>query len=184
MITVSVDTKELDRLRKLLRGIPGGMRKACDAGVKEAAKAVKSAISSEVPRQYNVKASRVKRAVTVKGGKSQGIVLVRGQRMNLIEFHVSPRRVKNPQHGLTVSVRKDTGMKRLMHGFLMRGGGGKTIVMERVGRGRKAIRSLSSLAVPQMMSHPAVEERISEDVSRAVIEGMRIFAGRILTGGK
>ena len=103
---------------------PADVLKALDRSIKTASARVSTGISRDVRVRYNIKASDIAKAVTVKpvytGEIVSRLLVYVGRRVTLRKFGANKRRV-NKGLGVSVLVRKDNGRKIVQGGFMALG---------------------------------------------------------------
>lgn len=182
-ITVSADFSELERLKKLLSHIPGAFSRAAKKAAGETIRAMKKTAGDEASKVYETTGAKVRKHITLY--PSSGTLMARGRRMNLSDYRMTPKRVRNPQHGIRGSVLRSTGMRFIPRGFLMRGANsGKVLAMMRTGKGRRDIKPLVSPAVPQMLENEEVSGVLEEEAGRIVLEKLKLYVNRAVTEGR
>lgn len=183
MLKIQVETTGhgIGECCKLLMSIPGGLKKVTRKVKQELTRKARKVVPQAISQTYYVQRRHIQNAMTVRSA----MVLLRGERLNVSDFMIKPNKVKNPQHGLHVGVKREGGLKFIRSGFLIHGrDSGKVLGMQRLGRQRKDIRTLTAPAVPQMMGNEEVQSRVTEELERTAVESLMLWTGRIITGGK
>jgi hypothetical protein len=168
---VRIKSDELTRAVELIETFGKPARRAAARALNRAAAGVRTDMSREARKEYNVRATTVRSSVYIKKARPTGSVYTTvqstGFRTSLYEFGALPRapRPKNPPKvGASVKVKKQTGRVRVAGSFVadmpVRGRG----LYSRLGHksSENKVFKLYGLSVPQMLSNQAVSDRICE----------------------
>jgi hypothetical protein len=165
MIKIDAQHMSLAELRRKFD--PEIVSRADRIAIGRTAKKIKTQISRDVRKVYNVKARDVASTVKVlnrsKGFLEQRILLYTGGHIPLAKFDAKPKAVRSkrgPRRGVTVRVRKDSGRKLVgkRSGFHGAGFMAKGHVMARKTPDRTSHRILYGPAIPQMVANDTVIE--------------------------
>ncbi len=186
MIYIDIDYTALKRAKELLKKIPYGFIKAQKMATRRAMESMRTVASRKIPEIYYIKPGRVKKAISLSIGNKAtgGLFIVRGQRLSLSSFYMTPKKLP-VRKGLKAAVRRDTGIKTIEKGFLIRGkNSGKMLPFVRIGRERTAIKHLVSPAIPQMIEkNEDVQEAILEAGEEAFMKNFSFWVNKISSTG-
>ncbi len=173
MIKIDFERMSLAELRRKFD--PEIVNRADRIAIGRTAKKIRTQISKDVRKVYNVKARDVSSTVKLpnrsKGSLEQRILLYTGGHIPLAKFDAKPRAVRSrrgPRRGVTVRVRKDSGRKLVgkRSGFHGAGFLAKGKVMARKTPARTSHRGLYGPAIPQMVANESVIESYHAKVRR------------------
>jgi hypothetical protein len=171
LFRVRIKSDELNRAVALIETFGKPAKRAAARALNRAASGVRTDMSREARKEYNIRAATVRSSVYIKRAKptasAYAIVRSTGFRTSLYEFGALPRapRPKNPPKvGASVKVKKQTGRVRVAGSFIadmpVRGRG----MYSRLGHksSENKVFKLYSLSVPQMLSKQVISDRICE----------------------
>jgi hypothetical protein len=155
---VTLDTKDLVRVEKLLEGVPKGVSKALARATNEALAKCKTLVSRTVRASYNVKAGEVASTLTVvkaSPGNLTGYLNYRGVRFPLKRFQVGS--------GHPVTIQELKGKRTtLSSAFDIAKFDGNIFV--RKTEKRFPIKKLTGMGIPQMVSGQRLGDTITDQV--------------------
>ena len=165
MIDISVEP--LQRANAALRGISGALPRVLSLATNRTLEGLRSDAVSETRKRYHVKASDVRKTLTLKkasAGHLMATMLSQGPRRSLAAYKLTPSSPPRGGKGLKGAVKTD-GLKPLKDAFLVkRGGQYKPYI--RIGGGRDGIEPIISPAIPQIIKNEesvaAMEKGASE----------------------
>lgn len=138
---------------------PKIVEKSLAGAIKVAARKVSTAIDKQIRQNYAVKTAMIKDTLTTKiqarDGAFDALMTYRGQGINLIHFAPRSKPVTTStgkkRRGTTIKIKKTGGRKLVPHGFLGEAKNVGLLVFRRMGQKRKPMRSMYTIAVPQMV---------------------------------
>lgn len=186
MFTLTLDAQAVDQARTLLRTLPGAFDKAINNSLKRTLEAMRTEAVRKAQEVYTVKASAVRRAIKFgRVSSSGGQFMATGSRVNISDFYMTPKTRPKKQRGLDVSVRRDTGIKHIARGFVMRGrNSGKALGFMRVGRAREDIEAITSPAIPQLLQNDKVTAAMLERAQEVFAKTLSFWTYKALQEGK
>ena len=157
-----VGSANLDRVGKLLAGIPGGVWKAANSALKRAGVTAKTLAGEFAALEYTINKGSFMRNVNVKtritsaGGSIVSMdIMFAGKVLPLLEFNT-----KYSQNGmLSTQVKRNGGAKTLQHAFAERVFG-PVAVFERVGSPRFPVEQKFGPSTAHMMQNEQVVEKM------------------------
>lgn len=147
-VDMSGDIKGL----KGLGAFPLQIRKAMESAQQEALRAMQAEAVTDVTEDYYLKATAVRKSITLQPFTKGGRFVVRGERQLLHRYKLTPMRPGRKSVELKGAVKRAGGLKPLGSAFLMRTRTGKYIAMRRKGSNRFPIKALIGPAIPQLVS--------------------------------
>jgi len=169
-LVVDIAEEKFAEAQRLLKGIPGGAKKAIGSALARAGHAGQTVAKRSVIKEYNINGStflNYTRNLNRFVGEGMIDFGFQGNLIPLIRFSFV-----SGTDRVAVNVRKDTGVHLLDHAFVasMHGHLG---IYEREGRSRLPIRELYGPATPQMMYSneevlDSVEEKVAETFSKRI----------------
>ena len=181
-IVVDIAEEGLERVIKILAGVPGGYQRAVGSAIKRAASTALTFAKREITKEYTLSSGvflRRTRNINHFTHGGMGVEIgFRGAAIPLAQF--SFQASKNG--GVKVNVKKSTGVKSLDHAFLATAYS-HTGIWERVGRSRFPIHELFGPATPQMMySNEDVADGIEDKLAETYLKRIDHEIARILCG--
>ena len=180
----NVGGQSVDRINKLLAGIPGGAIKAASSALKRAGDAAKTQAGRFAAAEYTINKGDFMRNTTIKtkssattaGVASMSISYV-GSVLPLLTFNTSYAR----DGSVRTQVKRNGGAQLLEHVFVAKIGG-HTSTYERIGKARFPLEQKYGPSTGHMMRNEDVIERMDETVRetferRAEHEIMRVLNG-------
>ncbi len=182
MIEIKIDTKELERVEKMLSNVPQGMEKATSSAINRTLQMTRTSATRKVRETYDIKAKDVRGTIKMnRAGKSnlQGAMISRGGAIPLMKFKINPSK-PNPKRRKPVfaSVKRSGG--NIKSAFVAEMDSGHTGVFERVGKARFPIRELYGPSSPQMIGEETIIEEIQEEAQDIMIKRLSHEAVRLL----
>jgi hypothetical protein len=155
---IEIEHSQLERARRVLRGIDNGFARAVSGALNRASSGFVSDMTRETCSRYHVKASEVRRALSVRRAGVNSLVsavVARGRRRSLADYKLLPAS-PNRRRELQGAVKKD-GLKPLgARAFLVeRGGRYLPYVRKRDG----GVEPFISPSIPQIVKN---EETVAE----------------------
>jgi hypothetical protein len=185
---IKIEVKGIAQVQAKLAGIRRDMQaKVLQPAINKVADKARAEINRAIPQEYNVKASEVRNAVTLRraqAGRLEAVISVfgsarkRGRSMNLIHFlqtvvqageQIKLRGAKGKksemaalQKQLGFLIKKGGGLKKIEGAFV--GNKGRTIFI-REGKARLPIKPLQVIGFSQMFKSRKIEQRIMEKIA-------------------
>jgi hypothetical protein len=185
---IKIEVKGIAQVQAKLAGIRRDMQaKVLQPAINKVADKARAEINRAIPQEYNVKASEVRNAVTLRraqAGRLEAVISVfgsarkRGRSMNLIHFlqtvvqageQIKLRGAKGKksemaalQKQLGFLIKKGGGLKKIEGAFV--GNKGRTI-FRRTGNARLPIEPLQVIGFSQMFKSRKIEQRIMEKIA-------------------
>ncbi len=182
-LTINADIREIDRLKKLLIHIPNAYTKAAQKAASETLRELKKTAGEEAAKEYEISAPKVRKSIKLY--PSSGTLKATGRRLNLADYRMSPKQIRNPQHGIKGSVKRGSGMQSYPRGFLIHGrNSGKVLAFQRIGRNREDIEPLIRPAVPQLIGNEKVSGALMQTAEKSVTEKLRLYVNRAVMEGR
>jgi hypothetical protein len=187
MSGVSIEVKEigeakLDRVKKLLAGIPDGVIKASHQALKRAGERAKTEAGRFVAGEYVITKGGFMKNVTVTtnvsggGGTAAFNINFRGSVIPLTEFSVKASR----GGGVTAQVKRGGG-GTISSAFAARVYGPMRI-FERVGKARLPVEQKYGPSTAQMMGNETIVELMTETIQESFDERLEHEVWRLLSG--
>ena len=178
-IKITAD-KAVERAKKLLSEVPGGVETALMRAVNRAAQSGKAQAVREVRARYTVKAGDIRKTLTTTKATRTSLeaeIVSRGSPLSLASFKHTPRTDTTgaSRKRVRVAVKKEGGLKPLGQAFVWQGK-----IMQRVGKTRLPIEKKIGPAVPSMIGNPEVVEAIEEQTQETVVKRLDHEVNRIL----
>lgn len=179
-----VGSIHLDRLNKLLAGIPGGVWKASYSALKRAGETAKTRAGQFAAEEYTITKGTFMKNVNMKtdiSGHSESIVSMNirygGNVLPLLAFHTRYSR----DGLLTTQVKRNGGAATLQHAFAERVFG-PVAVFERVGAPRFPVEQKFGPSTAHMMENEEVVKRMDETIRETYDKRMEHEMMRVLNG--
>lgn len=179
-----IGSNGLDRVNKLLAGIPGGVWKAIPAALKRAGDAAKTKAGRFAAAEYTIKKGDFMRNSTAKShvmGGSGGVASVSigfaGNVLPLLMFHTKFSRDGRIQ----TQVRRGGGAAALNHAFAANIFG-PVAVFERVGLSRFPVEQKFGPSTAQMMENDKVVTQMDKTVRETYDKRIEHEINRVLNG--
>lgn len=179
-----VGSQSLDRINKLLAGIPGGAIKAASSALKRAGEAAKTQAGRFAAAEYAINKGDFMRNTTIKtkssattAGVASMSISYAGNVLPLLTFNTSYAR----DGSVRTQVKRNGGAQLLEHVFVAKISG-HTGVYERLGRSRFPLEQKFGPSTGHMMRNEDVIEQMDETVRetferRAEHEILRVLNG-------
>ena len=166
-----------DKASGYLNALPSQVDKALDRALKETLKRLTGYAAKLAAEEYYVKQSEVRKAMHIEPSS----LVVRGSKLGLEKFKLSPKRPGKRRYHLMAAVKRG-GLKPLgSRSFLMSRGEGY-IPFARTSQKRYPIERLYGLAVPQMVGSekniPLIEAKAQEIYEGRVDYWLNRITGR------
>jgi hypothetical protein len=172
-MNISLDTKDLQRVEKLLAGVPKGVPKALARATNEAATKARTLISRTVRASYNVKAKEISSTVTIvraSPSRLSAFLNYRGTKFPLLRFQSGSK--------LPVTIQEVKGQRTTIgSAFNIAQYGGNIFV--RTSKKRFPLKKLMGLSVPAMVSGQRLNKQI-EDVAQKTFTERAIHAAEVI----
>ena len=179
-----VGGKSLDRVNKLLAGIPGGVFKATSAALKRAGDTAKTKAGQFAAAEYTISKGDFMRRVTEKtriSGGSGGVASMQisfaGSVLPLLTFNTKFSRDGHVQ----TQVKRNGGASTLQHAFVSNMFG-TTAVFERVGAPRFPVEQKYGPSTGHMMQNEQVIENMVDTISETYETRIEHEILRVLNG--
>jgi hypothetical protein len=180
----NVGSENIDRINKLLAGIPGGAFKVTYAALKRAGDTAKTKAGQFAAAEYTINKGTFMRNVTEKvrteggsGGVASMSVSFAGTVLPLLEF--STRYSRGGQ--LTTQVKRNGGAATLQHAFAEKVFG-PIAVFERVGAPRFPVEQKFGPSTGHMMQNEDVVEKMDETIRDTFDKRVEHEILRVLNG--
>ena len=187
MSTIRIDEvsgKGLDRVTKILAGVPGGVYKAVSSALKRAGDTAKTKAGQMAAAEYTISKGTFMRNVKIKnlvsshaGGVASMSLSFAGGVLPLLNFNT-----KFSKDGrITTQVKRNGGGGTLEHAFVSNMFGA-TAVFERVGTSRFPVEQKYGPSTAHMMQNDDVIEKMSDAISETYDKRIEHEITRILNG--
>lgn len=182
MIEIKIDTKELERVEKMLSTIPKGIEKATSSAINRTLQSTRASATRKVRERYDIKAKDVRGTISLKRAGTfnpNGAMISRGTPIPLMQFKVNPGK-PNPSRRKPVfaSVKRSGGT--IKSAFVTSFDSGHTGVFERVGRSRLPLRELYGPSTPQMIGEETIIQELGEEAKEIMLTRLSHEAQRLL----
>lgn len=185
--TIQVDqvgSNSLDRVNKILAGVPGGVWKATSAALKRAGDTAKTKAGQFAAAEYTINKGDFMRNVTEKTHIIGGIGGVLSMKISFAG-HVLPLLMFNTRYSrsgeLVTQVKRNGGAASLQHAFAERVFG-PIAVFERVGAPRFPVEQKFGPSTGHMMQSEAVVEKMDETIRETYERRIEHEILRVLNG--
>lgn len=184
VVTITQEGRSLDRVNKILAGIPGGAWKAAHSALRRAGDTAKTRAGQFAAAEYAINKSTFMRNVTEKssiGGGAGGVASMKlsyaGRVIPLLEFHT------NFSHDgrVQTQVKRSGGASTLDHAFVARIYG-PAAVFERLGTSRFPVEQKFGPSTGHMMQNEAVVEKMEKTVQETFDQRIEHEIARVLNG--
>lgn len=173
---IDISTAELERVARLLRGLPGAYSKVTKKAVRAATKGVKREAAAKITERYTIAKARVTKGMEVKLKGAGAIFAAHGPVNDLSYFKHSPRAVpkRRPPAGKYLYSQVVNGQGgTIAHAFLAKMSSGHVGVVRRTaGNVSLPIQNLAGPSTPQMLGSPTIaeymEQRLAEKLGAAL----------------
>ena len=165
----------IERAKKLLSEVPGGVETAMMRSINRAAQAGKTQAVKEVRARYTVKAGDVRQTLTTSKAthaKLEAEIVSRGPMLGLAAYKHSPKTDSTGANRkrVRVSVKREGGMKPLGQAFVWQGK-----IMQRL-----PIEKKLGPSIPSIIGNPEVVEAIEERTDEMIVKRLDHEVNRIL----
>jgi hypothetical protein len=182
---IEITSETIDRVEKLLAGVPKGAERALAAAMNRGLSKISTGAARNVREVYAVQSSALSDATKINSKKASsgnlaGYVAFSGVKIPLYKFKVTP-------------LYHNTG--KLVKGGLMKGGGatfedafiatmksGHTGVFERTISSRLPIEEKMGLSAAQMIANTTVMSKLEEDAQKTINDRLEHEIDRLLSG--
>lgn len=182
MAQVQISAEQLDRISKLLRGVPGGAQKAVYGAINRGLTTIRAKSAAEISRVYRISSSAAKSSGNMRMNKAtestmSGSITFAGHVIPLITFSVNYNR-----NGLvTTSVKRHGVNAALKHAYVTNLGHGLG-VFERETPVRESSKQLFGPSMAHMMAEESVVDKVTEAAQRTIDNRVEQEITRILNG--
>lgn len=185
MISMKFDMKGDIDAAKSIGAWPLQIRKALEYAQRKTLRSMKSLSVDLLTDYYYIKASTVRKAITIGNYGKGGRFIARGTRLPISNYLLTPsRRSKKPKQ-LYGAVRRNSGMKSLGPAFLMPSRTGKHIAMVRKGSSRLPIEPVIAPAVPQLIgNNPHILNEITASAQQVMTREFMVKVKEYIGAGK
>lgn len=162
---INVELVNLKKVQLALRNQPEKINLVLSRAINRAATNAKSNMSKKVREEYVVKASDVKKTINISKATSSNpsaTVKSTGNRLDLVDFKLTPKNLFKGQNNYSVQVHKSGGLKKVP-GFAA--ASNKWGLFMRAGAKQYPIKRLMGPSVPQMIGHESVITWIEQEAS-------------------
>ena len=160
MIYTHIEAGDIGYAKDLLSHIPGGLHMAIRATLEQILPEIRSEFAAVIQENFAVKSAVVRKSLTGAILKDGISIRVKGGRLPMLDYHVTPSTVQKRPSGLLVEVRRGN-VESYPRGFIMKRG--KAFAMRRVSPGRfTGLRSLKGPSVPELAGGQTVPPVIEE----------------------
>jgi len=168
-MSIALDSKDLERINRLTRGIKGGAEKVISRALNHVANKAKTELAQQITGRYKIKSADIKPSISVVRAKPQTLEArldVKSYRLDLKRFGIKPQTdtTGSPHKKVTAEVLRGSPFE-VKKGFVWQGH-----VFQRESDKRLPIQKLSGPAVPQMATGENVIETVEEHASEALRE--------------
>lgn len=187
---IQTDAKQkLREARRELKRIESAIPKAYSAALNRTNQHLRTEASREIREKYNIRARDVnnKNNVILRRSTSNSLdtaIKWRGKNVPLINFRTNPRQVPEKAPRVLRAAVKRSGMKPIKGAFITRVKSGHVGVFLRAGRRRLPIRELYGPAVPVMLNHQDIIEKLKATAEKRMHERLDHEMNRILDNTK
>ncbi|TCZ73053.1 hypothetical protein E0485_21785 [Paenibacillus albiflavus] len=170
MSQITVDSSQLKKVVKGLKGFQKQMPAAALSAVNRTLDYVGTKVSRLVTAEYNVKAGDVKSSLTKQRAKMSNLsahIKSTGRRLTFSHF-----KINSGKNGVRVKVKKSSGFKQVKTDpkAFVQILNGHTQVMKRQGKARNPVDVLRSISIPQMIDSLHVSEQIKAEANNKLAE--------------
>ena len=179
-----IGSLSLDRVNKILSGVPGGVFKAAFWALKRAGDTAKTRAGQYAAEEYTIAKGDFMKNVTVSTDirSQEGSVVslnirYAGKVLPLLTFNTKYSR----KGALTTQVKRNGGAATLQHAFAERVFG-PVAVFERVGQPRFPVKQLYGPSTAHMMQNEAVVQKMDETIRETFEKRIEHEITRVLNG--
>lgn len=182
-VQVTVKSEDVERIKGILSGIPGGAQKAMSAAINRGLSKVRTSSYKEVRKVYTADsaAMRANTSTSMKsasGGNMVGYIRFSGTKIPLYKFTVSPK-AANTRQQVSAGLMKGN-MTPFTSAFITVVGSGHIGVFERKGVKRYPIEEKVGLSMAQMVGNSDVSEEVANAAQEVVDQRLEHEINRIL----
>lgn len=170
---ITVEAENLRQVQEALKDTPYRVNVILARSINRAATNARANMAKTVVKEYTVKSSDVKSTVNVVNAtpyKTYATVKSKGQRIDLVDFKLTPKVLFKGQHDYSVQVHRSGGLKRVP-GFAAQSN--KWGLFMRTGASRFPIKRLMGPSVPQMIGNKNVIEEIENQAQSLLNERLQ-----------
>lgn len=204
-IQVSVSCEQLERVEKLLYGIPGAVEKARANAFNRGLETARTTASKEIRKRYAIAAGNLKKKITVKrasaGGGNASIEFA-GPKIPLYKYTPSPKSRTYTTERVPVEIRenvwrlvhktgrvsamdsRESGMQARPSAFIATFSSGHTGIFRRVGgnteNGKAKIEEYWSYSIADMLDYGPAKEAVAEKTAETVNRRLEHEISRVL----
>lgn len=187
MIEVKLDAAiaEVSRAEKLLGHIPGAAHKAVSRALNRTMDGVKTEISRQVPKEYEIKISDVKKTIRIDKATPERLMVrlvSSGPVIGLQHFRFAPKAVRpRPVRGIRVRVLKSSKLETVDGAFITDSMQG---IYKRKGNDRLPIERKYGPAAPSMIMSSVDRNKLDQKAGERFIKELSHEIDWVLTRGK
>ncbi len=177
---ISVEVENLKQVQKALKDQPQKVNLVLSRAINRAATNAKSNMSKKVREEYLVKASDIKDTINISKATSSNpsaMVKSKGQRIDLVDFKLTPKVLFKGQNNYSVQVHKSGGLKKVP-GFAA--ASNKWGLFMRTGVAQYPIKRLMGPSVPQMIGHESVITWIEQEAGLMLNKRVEVELKQVL----
>ena len=146
---------KLDGIDEVLQQLhPKVYEKALNRTVNDIGSKMKTRLTKDVRKQYNIQAKDVKNYMKIKRSRYDNMryeIEVKSERRNVMRFGA---RVLKKRGSVSVRIKKDKGRSTLRNSFVAKNG---KAILHRVGKSQK-IEAVQTISIPQMFNKKILKE--------------------------
>ena len=205
---IEISCEQLERVEKILHGIPGAAEKATGRALNRGLSTAKSEASRQIRQRYAIASGKLGKYQKVKlkqaGESGEGSIEFSGPKIPLYQFTVRPgarsylpERIAVPINAesniwrivfknadVSAMDSKESGMQKRGRGFIATFQSGHTGIFKRTGGttsgGKAKIEEYWGYAVADMLDYEPAKEAIAEKVQETVNKRLEHEIGRVL----
>lgn len=179
---VQISAEQLERISKILQGVPGGAQKVVYDAINRGLTTIKAKSAAEISRVYRISSSAAKSSGNMTLNRAtasslSGSIMFAGHVIPLIQFSVGFSR----GGFVTASVKKNGARAALKHAYVTNLGHG-TGVFERETAARDSSKQLFGPSIAHMMREESVIDKVTEATQKTVDNRIEHGITRILNG--
>lgn len=191
--TININTKQIDRLSKELKGFEKEVSKATALALNRTVDHIYTQVGRIIPKAYQIKASEVKGSLS-KNKPSQNNLTAsvesRGHVLSMAHFPFTPKTAKRSKRSVldtAVMVAIKKGQRVLSRKGFVASTGAKSPdkvqynVFKRTGKGHFPIETIKTLSIPQMITNEKVAEQVQESSQKMLDQRLDHEITRLMT---
>ena len=182
MVSINIDTKQMERMAKQVAHIKDGVPRVMAAAMNRALSKGKTVVKREIRKVYLIKARDIPiTVVRATFTRMNGQIMIQSGMLPLSDFPHVPRSVTKRTRGKPIKATVKVGRGgTLRTGFLTQFKSGHIGIFRRVGKERLPIGELRSIGAPIMAAQPQVGPAANKAIGETMAQRLDHEIKRVL----